>query len=76
MEPLVLSAVSYASKTAIHGVYALGEYLLTGAHPHIAEKLENLDIVNKVAIVEAYLDQLHSEDGEDGEDEQCKPRAR
>lgn len=62
MEPILLSSVGYASKTAIHGVYALGEYLLTGAHPHIADRLEEIDIVNKVAVVEAYLDQLYGKD--------------
>ena len=58
MEQFLVTSLGYVGRGTIMGICHLGEYLVTGVHPDIAERIETLDIVNKVKIVDAYLEGL------------------
>lgn len=61
---------SYITKNLLHGIFKLSEisfhqlyttteFILKGAHPDIIQKIEQIDILNKIKIIEAFITECH-----------------
>jgi len=53
---LLTNSLGYVGRGTVHGIYTAGSYLVNGAHAEISSRIEALDIVNKVKVVDAFLE--------------------
>lgn len=54
----LINTVQIIGHSTINSIYKTSDYIINGAHPEISEKLNKLDITNKIKIIEALIIEL------------------
>ena len=55
----LINTVQLLGHSTLTSIYNTTEYIINGSHPEISEKLNKLDISNRIKIIEALLTELH-----------------
>lgn len=56
----VISGITHLCSLSIHNIYSTTEYIINGSHPDISNKIEHIDIINKIKIIEAFITECTS----------------
>ena len=55
----LINTVQLLGHSTLKNIYITTDYIINGSHPEISEKLNKLDISNRIKIIEALLIELH-----------------
>ncbi len=55
----LINTVQLLGHSTLKSIYITTDYIINGSHPEISEKLNKLDISNRIKIIEALLIELH-----------------
>lgn len=55
----LINTVQLLGHSTLTNIYNTTDYIINGSHPEISEKLNKLDISNRIKIIEALLIELH-----------------
>ena len=55
----ILNTVHLIGHATFTSIYNTSDYIINGSHPHISDKLDKLDITNRIKIIEAFITELH-----------------
>lgn len=58
----LLTTAAHIGSVTLSSIYHTTEFLISGSHIHVSETLEDLDIVNKIKIIEALIIELTDND--------------
>ena len=59
LDSTIVNTVQLIAHTTLLSIYNTSDYIINGSHPHISEKLEKLDIINRIKIIEALINEIH-----------------
>ena len=51
----LLHGITKLCSNSIQNIYETAEYIITGCHPDIINKLQEIDVVNKIKIIDAFI---------------------
>ena len=56
----LLHGITKLCSISIQNIYETAEYIITGCHPDISNKLQEIDVVNKIKIIDAFITECES----------------
>ena len=54
----IVTTVFHIGSFSINSIYSTTEFLINGSNAHISERIEKIDIVNKIKIIEAFISEV------------------
>lgn len=54
----LITTAAHIGSVTISSIYHTSDFLINGSHVHVSDTLEELDIINKVKIIESFIIEL------------------